>query len=135
MLGAYYHLFIQNNCGESINASNVTARFRKWKFNSSGALVLSSSTTVSGDNTTLGDGLYDDLGSAINNTSDLYLGLVGTLECNLSSGTPDGTVDCYLKISSDGTNYSDDDLQPNVLIASCVFDGTAEDNHAPLSYG
>ena len=135
MLGPYYKLVVQNNTGEQIDATNITARIRKFKHDKEGQLTFSDEVTLAGDNATLADAGYDDLGAAVTNTTDGYTGLIGTLEYDLSGETgPDGTIDCYVKISSDGTNYPDDDLQDLIHIGSCVFDGTAEDNHAQLHH-
>lgn len=134
MLPDYFKFAIVNNLDEVLQGDDVTLTFRLWKLDSNGALSYSSEVSRAGDGIDIAAGTgYDDLGAAYDNTSNKYMGLHAVVAGALTSGngytSPDGTVDVYLLISTDGgTDWGSDGagLPQGRLVCSLVFDGTQE---------
>ena len=107
-LPKYYKFVAKNECGETLGASTITVTLIRWKFNSSGELVYESSETSLQNSSSIADDAYGDIGSAQNNSSDLYLGGYGMFTVNASSlSSPDGSVTLYLHRSTDNSNFDD----------------------------
>ena len=107
-LPKYYKFVAENECGETLGANTITVTLIRWKFNSSGELVYESSETSLQNSSSIADDAYGDIGSAQDNSSNLYLGGYGMLTVNASSlSSPDGNVTLFLHRSTDNSNFDD----------------------------
>lgn len=103
MLARNYRFTALNSCGQQIASSGIVITGRRWKFNSSGAVVFESSeaalyTSPSAINNAA---YYVPSGSGIDNSTDLYVGgdFRFTLVAPASSA---GDVTLYYEFSTDG---------------------------------
>ncbi len=107
-LPKYYKFVVKNECGETLGANAITVTLLRWKFNSSGALTYESSVTTLQNSSSIADDAYGDIGSAQDNSSDLWLGGFFMFEVNAGSlSSPDGNVILYLHRSNDNSNFDD----------------------------
>lgn len=97
MLPRNYRLTAYNNSGSGVD---ITVTVRRWKFNSSGAVVYEASeatllSTTGTANTTLAVPA-----SGEDNSTDAYIGMSGVM--SLANGTGTGIVTLLLEPSTDG---------------------------------
>ena len=115
MLARYYRFYIVNNSGETLTYNNdarLEIRFTPWKFTSAGALVYGA---VAVDTTglldaagTIADGASSE-GAVRDNTSDLYLGGHGYLECKHDVDTAAGArIDLWVESCDDNASWPSD---------------------------
>ena len=139
MLAKYYRFWIVNNSAQTLtynNAARLEIRTTPWKFTSEGALVYG---TVDVDTTALlttdgsiADGVAAE-GTVIDNTTDLYLGLHGYLECKHDVDTGVGArINLLVETSDDNTSWpsDQDDFDPEedgIWVASLDIETTAVD--------
>ena len=115
MLAKYYRFYIVNNSAQTLtydNAARLEIRTTPYKFTSAGALVYG---TVDVDTTALlntGETIVDGAaveGAVIDNTSNLYLGLHGYLECKHDVDTAAGArIDLYVESCDDNISWPSD---------------------------
>jgi len=124
-----YRWQIRNDTGEAIDASNITLYGRLWAHDTAGAPDPDTSqSSWSGDNTTLADGSYDQLGSNVSNATDLFEGGDFLLEADLSGETaPDGTISLWLQLTTAASPGAGDfpDDGTGELCAVLSWSGTA----------
>lgn len=115
MLAKYYRFYIVNNSGETLtfdNAARLEIRTLPWKFDASGVLTYGTvdvdTTALLAGGETIVDGAASE-GTVIDNTSDLYLGLHGYLECKHDVDTAAGaSIDLYVETCDDNASWPSD---------------------------
>lgn len=120
MLGAYYRWQVYNGTGVTVT---VTLDVKLWKFDSNGALSLSSeSTPISAS--AVSAAAYGN-SSGVDNSSDKYLGAQITALFDVSSSAT-GPVSVYLQQSTDGgTTWPSDGA--GLLVGSYYFNASSTD--------
>lgn len=106
MLPPFYKFTIGNFCGQNVAANGVTVKARRWKHATDGSLEFESSEAAILDNVSfLANNDYID-GTAQDNTSTKWEG--GTFEFTaIGPSGASGPIVCYLKRSTDGTDFDD----------------------------
>ena len=120
MLPKYYRFYIVNNSAQTLtyaNAARLEIRTTPWKF-TDGALVYGTvavdTTALLNTGETITDGSASE-GTVIDNTSDLYLGLHGYLECKHDVDTAVGAaINLYVESCDDNASWpsDQDDFDP-----------------------
>lgn len=149
MLAKYYRFRVYNDTDQAITATNgadINCYIAPWKI-SSGALSYGSTTTDNFSDfasATLGDGGQVATGAELegavhDNTSDLYLGVKGTVEITADQNSTDGVVYLLLEESDDNSIWpSDQDdfdaLEDMRCVAVLNFSSDAEDEDRATNF-
>lgn len=114
MLGQHFKFHIVNNLGLDMdldsNSANevIQINWLAWKLNSSGALTWDAEETRTFTTSDIADGVSFEF-AAKDNSSDLFVGLVGEMNYLTDDASAAGTVDLYVEYSTDGgTIYPSD---------------------------
>lgn len=127
MLPKYYRfrlLWIADQTLTYANAARVTISFMQWKL-SSGNLAYKAEQT---DNFGFTTGTIVTSGevesTVVDNSSDLYWGLKGTLKVIADVNSTDGTMYMYVEFSEDNSYWPSDkaDFDINDLLQICALD-------------
>lgn len=124
MLGAYWRLRIRNSTDQTLtynNGARLNVVVTPWKM-TSGAMAQGSNIT---------DDLGLEAGGSIaanaelegdvqNNTSNLYIGFVGTFQAIADANSTDGTLDLYIEQSADNTIWPSD-MADFDITADCIL--------------
>jgi hypothetical protein len=122
------------------NAARILIQFVGWKLNS-GALVYSAQKTddlgFSASETIATGGEVE--GTVVDNTTDLYLGVKGTLKVTADANSTDGTFYLYIEESDDNSLWPsdmadfscDDDLR---CVAALKLSTDAEDETRAVNF-
>ena len=128
MLPKYYRFRIRWDADQTLtynSGARVSVTFIKWKLSSG---VLTYSTEGSDDfGFGSGDTIVDEgqeEATVIDNSSDLYWGLHGTLEVTADANNTDGYMYLYVESSTDNTDWPSDqaDFDINDLPLICALD-------------
>lgn len=101
MLPAKFRIVLKNETGVTIDANRCTVKYRGKYFSSSGVLTFESeSADIAAQSTTIANGAYH-AGTTVDNVgkanplveADVYL----DVDLSANTGTPNGTVICYLE--------------------------------------
>lgn len=136
MLTDFFKFHFVNNTGVQLDFQNnsvnekIDLDYKKWKFDSNGALSFDVVTNLAYTATDVANGNSAEF-AADDNSTDKNLGLHGVLTVQTDNPSADGTVDLYLDWSYDGgTTYASDaaDFNPEedliwVASARIVGDG------------
>ncbi len=114
MLPEYFKFHFVNNLGVDMDLSSNAANekidldYKKWKFDSNGAVERDTATALSYSATDVADGGSAEF-AADDNSTDKHIGLHGVLTVQTDDVGADGTVSLYLDWSADGgTTYASD---------------------------
>lgn len=109
MLGRNYRFSVNNQCGVNVT---VTIQCRKWKFDSSGALVYSSEAEEFNESAIASSSTSWTEDTAVDNSTDLYMGAdLEVIVTPASSVTNSATTNVAIQLqrSTDGgTTWPDD---------------------------
>ena len=135
MLPMYYRFRIYWDANQTLtynNGARVSVTFIKWKL-SSGNLSYSSEGSDDfgvGAGDTIADEGQEEA-TVIDNSSDLYWGLHGTLEVTADQNSTDGTMYLYVEESTDNNDWPSDqadfDITDLHLLCSLPMSTDAED--------
>ena len=117
-----YRYVVFNDSSVDLHPGGALVIAKGAKFDSNGALsyLTEAGFTL---NASLADGSYAVLGSAVDNGTDLALGVDGWFGASTANGSPAGTVELYLQRSpDDGTTWPDDGK--GTLLSTLTFDAT-----------
>lgn len=124
MLGHTYRFTVKNETGQTIAASSIFVRARRWKFSSDGSLAFEASeSTVLSNSSTLANGSFL-AGTTQDNTTDKWVG--GQFEFTVTAPTSaNGNVICYVERSTDGgTDWDSNGLGRVVAVLNFTASGT-----------
>lgn len=98
MLGKTYRFVVLNESGSALDG--LTCTLEPWKLGTDGSVTYGTEITVAGLSTTLADDAAD-ASDTIDNSSNKYMGFVGTWAISTASNQS-GTASIYLQMSTDG---------------------------------
>lgn len=135
MLPKYYRFRLYWVADQTLtynSGARVSITFNKWKL-SSGNLVYSSEVSDDFDfgagETIVTTGQVES--TVVDNSSDLYWGLNGTLEVTADANSTDGTMYLHVEESTDNTDWPSDqadfDIQDLQCLCSLSMSTDAED--------
>jgi hypothetical protein len=124
MLPAYWRLRVRNSTDQTLtydNAARINAIVTPWTF-ASGAMAQGAN---------ISDDLGFDAGETIiataesegdvqNNTANLYIGFTGIFQVIADVSSTDGTVDLYMEVSPDNTNWPSDQADFDIT-TDCIL--------------
>lgn len=101
MLAKSYRFTAYNACGQTIAAAGIVVKARRWKLDSTGALVYEASeASLMSNGSTVANGAYAS-SSSIDNSTDKYIG--GDFTATIVAPTSSvGYVAIYCEASTDG---------------------------------
>lgn len=143
MLPKYYRfriLWVADQTLTFNNGARVSITFVKWKL-SAGNLVYSAEGSddfafIAGDTIATGG---EEEATKIDNSSDLYWGLHGTLEVTADQDSTDGTMYLYVEESTDDTDWPSDQADFDIdedlhLVCSLIMSTDAEDEDRATNF-
>lgn len=124
MLARFYRFTALNSTGQTLAANAVKIQRRGHKFTSAGARVFETSETeVLNYASTIATGAYGS-GSAIDNSSDLFVGADFELEIT-APASASGNVTIYYEPATDGgTQFATNGLGIPVAVVNFTTSGT-----------
>lgn len=109
MLGRNYRFSVNNQCGVNVT---VTIQCRKWKFDSSGALVYSSEAEEFNESAIASSSTAWTEDTAVDNSTNLYIGadleIVVTPASSVTNSTTTNVVVQIQRSTDGGTTWPDD---------------------------
>jgi len=142
MLPKYYRFRIRWDADQTLtynSGARVSVTFIKWKL-SSGVLTYSTEGSDDfgfGSGDTIADEGQEEA-TVIDNSSDLYWGLHGTLEVTADANNTDGYMYLYVESSTDNTDWPSDqadfDINDLRLLASLSMSTDAEDEDRATNF-
>jgi len=115
MLPKYYRFWIVNNSAQTLtydNDARLELRVTPWKFTSAGAVSYGTTIVDTATLLTTGQNIANGASreaAVVDNTSNLYIGLHGYLECKHDVDTAAGArIDLWVEFSDDNTNWPSD---------------------------
>jgi len=143
MLAKYWRLRMKWDADQTLtydDGARIAIRCSPWKF-SSGALSYGTTITedlgFGGGETIVDEGEVE--GTAVDNTSNLYLGIKGYFELTADVSSTDGTAYLYLEESDDDTNWPSDQADFSIsldlrLIATLTLSTDAVDEDRATNF-
>ena len=112
MLPAYWRLRVRNSTDQTLTydlAARVSVIVTPWKM-TSGAMAVGANITDTAFLAAAGSIIAnaEAEGTVQNNTTNLYIGFTGIFEVTADVTSTDGTVDLYMEVSPDNTNWPSD---------------------------
>ncbi len=147
MLPEFWRLIVRNSTDQTFtydSAARIECHVTPWKM-TSGAMaqdtIIADTTTFLNTGGTLAANT-NTLGTAVDNTSNLYIGFTGTFYCKADVTSTDGTMDLYMEFSTDNSRWpsgmADFDVEgPDVISLGRLAlstDAVDEDRAMPIMF-